>query len=151
MFLGKSTSLTLPKNPKLYKLSAYSNGIGSYGLTRSWNTLPSLNYTKFTLCFSTSTQPANINLSEGPVSELNKKLANGELLLDKHQQQIAGQLQNVYNNLQGYSPPTENLFTKIFLKKLKNKSPKGLYIYGAVGGGKTMLMDLFHNCFLVSN
>jgi predicted ATPase len=28
----------------------------------------------------------------------------------------------------------------------KGYSPKGIYIYGGVGAGKTMLMDLFYDC-----
>lgn len=87
--------------------------------------------------------------SNGPVSELSKKITNGELSPDEHQQRIAEELQRVYNEIKNYSPPVDSIFSKLFSKKAKKKSPKGLYIYGAVGGGKTMLMDLFHNCFEV--
>lgn len=85
----------------------------------------------------------------GPVSELSKKISNGELSPDEHQSRIAEDLQRVYDEIQNYSPPNDSLFSKLFTKKVKKKSPKGLYIYGSVGGGKTMLMDLFHNCMEV--
>ena len=35
-------------------------------------------------------------------------------------------------------------------KKVQFKTPKGLYLYGDVGSGKTMLMDLFHDTCHVS-
>ena len=43
-------------------------------------------------------------------------------------------------------PPQPGFFAKIFKGKSKVESPNGLYLWGTVGTGKTMLMDLFYEC-----
>lgn len=98
--------------------------------------------------FSVTTKNHSSNL--GPASDLSKKIASGELLPDDHQTRVAQSLQKVYIDVKDYSPPINSIFSKIFAKKVKKKIPKGLYIYGSVGGGKTMLMDLFYECAEVS-
>ncbi|XP_069705528.1 putative ATPase N2B [Periplaneta americana] len=80
----------------------------------------------------------------GPLQALQEKINNRELMYDDYQTKIMEGLQHVYENIQGYTPPVHGLFSRFFKKE--TKTPKGLYIYGAVGGGKTMLMDLFYNC-----
>jgi predicted ATPase len=80
----------------------------------------------------------------GPLAVLQEKINNGELMHDDYQKRIADCLQRLYENIQGYTPPEHGLFSKFFQKR--SDTPKGLYIYGAVGGGKTMLMDLFYSC-----
>ncbi|KAF4517301.1 hypothetical protein B566_EDAN008635 [Ephemera danica] len=83
----------------------------------------------------------------GPVAELQDKIGRGELMKDDYQLIIAKELQRVYDELQGYQPASPGLFSKWFGGSAKNKKiPQGLYLYGAVGGGKTMLMDLFFSC-----
>lgn len=81
-------------------------------------------------------------LEEGPITVLGKKIIANELQEDKTQLKIAEQLQRVYEEVKYYQPAQENFFSKLLSRK-KQYVPKGLYIYGAVGGGKTMLMDLF--------
>lgn len=83
-------------------------------------------------------------LVEGPIEILQRKIIEKELQKDEIQIGITKQLQKVYNSVISYTPPNKNIFTRLF--KNKQKAPKGLYIYGAVGCGKTMLMDLFFNC-----
>ncbi|KAJ9598290.1 hypothetical protein L9F63_011030, partial [Diploptera punctata] len=80
----------------------------------------------------------------GPLQSLEEKIESGEIMLDEYQKKITEGLQRVYVDIQGYTPPSQGLFSRFF-KKDEN-IPKGLYIHGAVGGGKTMLMDLFFNC-----
>ncbi|XP_066248535.1 putative ATPase N2B [Euwallacea similis] len=81
-------------------------------------------------------------LSDGPVGELTNKITAGKLQKDKVQLTVAEQLQRVYEDVKTYQPLEKTFFSKL-LSKNRQKAPKGLYIYGAVGGGKTMLMDLF--------
>lgn len=91
----------------------------------------------------------NINLSNGPISTLKQKIMKGDLMNDAHQMKVAQTLQRIYQEVHDYKPQQLSLLEKWFGSKRK-EAPKGLYIYGAVGGGKTMLMDLFYNCCQVS-
>lgn len=93
-----------------------------------------------------SEEGAQKSLSQtcGPLAILQERIGNGELMHDDYQYRITEGLQRLYENIQGYTPPVHGLFSGWFKKVAK--APKGLYIYGAVGGGKTMLMDLFYNC-----
>jgi len=79
--------------------------------------------------------------SDGPLKTLHKKIENNELKHDSHQEKVILSLQEVYDNVNK---------TKLggggFFNWKKTVMPKGLYIYGSVGGGKTMLMDLFYDC-----
>lgn len=86
-----------------------------------------------------------INLNDGPVSILRQRIIRGELMNDAHQVKVAQILQRIYGDVYNYKPQQLNLLEKWFGSGKKD-IPKGLYIYGAVGGGKTMLMDLFYNC-----
>ena len=73
---------------------------------------------------------------------------SGELEADPFQQQIVLELQQVYNTLLPPSPSANNSFFKRFLPYIANKSKplkKGLYIWGGVGRGKTLLVDYFFN------
>nr|CAI5837728.1 unnamed protein product [Callosobruchus analis] len=79
---------------------------------------------------------------EGPVEILHRKIKAGELQKDDVQRVIAEHLQKVYEDIKHYEPVKKGLFRNFFSST--QKAPKGLYIYGAVGGGKTMLMDLFY-------
>ncbi|CAG9765254.1 unnamed protein product [Ceutorhynchus assimilis] len=83
-------------------------------------------------------------VDEGPVAELKNQIAAKKLQEDPVQLKVAEQLQKVYENVKNYQPAQTNFFKK-FLSSNKKNVPNGLYIYGAVGGGKTMLMDLFFN------
>lgn len=91
----------------------------------------------------------SVSLSGGPVSMLKQRIARGELMEDVHQMKVVQNLQRIYQEVHHYKPQQLNLLEKWFGTK-RREAPKGLYIYGAVGGGKTMLMDLFYDCCQVS-
>lgn len=85
----------------------------------------------------------------GPVEELSKRIESGTLEADSHQTLVTEALQGIHNQIQGYLPAPESsgffsLFTSSSAKK--SNAPKGLYVHGSVGGGKTTLMDLFYDC-----
>ncbi|XP_015591803.1 putative ATPase N2B isoform X2 [Cephus cinctus] len=89
---------------------------------------------------------------DSPLDVLKRKIARGDLLHDEHQEKVTEGLQRVYNDLNEYEPEQASFLSKWIGKgKKKKKAPKGLYLYGAVGGGKTMLMDLFYNCCQIEN
>ena len=65
---------------------------------------------------------------------------------DKKQSAVIEELDNLHFKLENYNatPTSGGWFQSIFSKE--NKKTKGLYLYGNVGTGKTMLMDLFYYC-----
>ncbi len=77
-------------------------------------------------------------------------LADGRLKPDPAQEEIADALQALSDKLAGYrpAPVVEGLGGWIdrlrFGRAEPPKPPKGLYIWGDVGRGKSMLMELFH-------
>jgi len=71
-------------------------------------------------------------------------LAAGELHPDPAQTTALGVLQELATNLQGYHPaPPPKVWQRFLCDNARSNGPRGLYIYGSVGRGKSMLMDLF--------
>lgn len=102
----------------------------------------------------------------GPIAEYDRRVQIGHLRDDEHQRTLIQSLQDLHDNLAKYEPPKvirptiESLqpkkksFFGSFLgggsesslqMKPRSDLPKGLYMYGDVGSGKTMLMDLFYD------
>ncbi|GIX84854.1 AFG1-like ATPase [Caerostris extrusa] len=74
------------------------------------------------------------------------KVRNNEISLDKTQLKVVDRLEELRDSLKSYVVIKPTLFSKLFTKE-KQKSVQGIYLFGSVGCGKTMLMDLFYeNC-----
>ncbi|WP_404401126.1 cell division protein ZapE [Pelagibacterium halotolerans] len=65
----------------------------------------------------------------------------GEVRRDPAQQEAAARLDAVARGLEALEAQSGSVIAALF--KRKRVAPKGLYIWGDVGRGKTMLMDLF--------
>ena len=84
---------------------------------------------------------------DGPLATYKVRVEAKQLFNDDHQLEAVTELEKTFKTIQGYSPSQPSLFSKwLGGSRSKTEAPKGLYIHGAVGGGKTMLMDLFHDC-----
>lgn len=77
--------------------------------------------------------------SKGPRPRYEALLESGALSPDPAQEEAADRLQALHDALKSYSGPGKAWFGS------KRTPPKGLYIWGGVGRGKTLLMDLFFN------
>ena len=88
----------------------------------------------------------------GPLTAYRALLSNATegILTDLDQEAAAVRLQALHNRLAaGLAAPAParrgfNLFARTSREDLD--SPRGIYIYGDVGRGKSMLMDIFFNC-----
>ena len=72
-------------------------------------------------------------------------VASGELTKDAAQEEAAGKLQQLANALKSYKAGLSGFFRRA------QTPPRGLYIWGDVGRGKSMLMDLFFEFAPVAN
>lgn len=85
-------------------------------------------------------------MSAGPLKAWREKLHAGEIKHDPAQELAIEKLQSLHIKLEGYKPATGRggLMSRLgFGRKDTAEPPQGLYIYGDVGRGKSMLMDLF--------
>lgn len=108
-------------------------------------------FSTYTWSRGLSTKPSqNVRSSDqGPSKILQQKIEADELKTDEHQRNVMNELQQLYHEIQTYSPPEfrkkSSLLQWLPINRAKGNVPKGLYIYGSVGGGKTTLMDIFYS------
>ena len=83
---------------------------------------------------------------EGPLARYEALIASGTITRDPAQATAAAKLQGLHDELIDYQlPQAKTGWTARlgFARDKPSNPPKGLYIYGSVGRGKSMLMDLF--------
>jgi cell division protein ZapE len=85
------------------------------------------------------------NNTDGPLAAYRALRAADEIREDSLQEKAAKKLQTLHESLRGYQPNADSggLLARIGLTGRKNTAPRGLYIFGPAGRGKSMLMDLF--------
>jgi len=84
-------------------------------------------------------------MNDGPVIAYRDLIAAGEIAGDPAQELAAEKLQSLHNALRNYRPSAGigGWKARLGLARRNEDPPQGLYIFGPVGRGKSMLMDLF--------
>lgn len=85
---------------------------------------------------------------QGPLAQYRARLTAGDIRPDTAQELAAEKLESLYLALAGYRPEAgaagrSGWKERFGLARRRAEPPQGLYIYGGVGRGKSMLMDLF--------
>src|SRR5262245_87750 len=84
---------------------------------------------------------------KGPLANLVARRAAGEIHADPVQEKVVLRLQAIYDQLAAMArhPVKPGLLARLGLGRAARppNGPHGLYIWGPVGRGKSMLMDLF--------
>lgn len=80
-----------------------------------------------------------------PIRDLyDARVREGQIERDAAQEQVVGRLDALCARVDGYSPARKtSALGWLFGGKPNSGAPKGLYIWGGVGRGKSMLMDMF--------
>jgi cell division protein ZapE len=78
-----------------------------------------------------------------PAALYQQRIAAGQIKPDPAQAEVMRVLDDLAAQLSAV-PQQKNVLQNLFGKK--TPPPKGVYIYGGVGRGKSMLMDLFYEC-----
>ncbi|MBL4906969.1 MAG: AFG1 family ATPase [Sneathiella sp.] len=84
--------------------------------------------------------------SSGPLEAYRALRRGNAIEHDSIQELAVEKLQALHRRLQSYDPLTSAHWTDIFrlgVRKPRVEPPQGIYMYGDVGRGKSMLMDLF--------
>ena len=82
---------------------------------------------------------------DGPLFAYRALRRSGDLQHDPMQALAAEKLQSLFKALSGYEPASgaQGWAARLGFGRRAEEPPQGLYIYGPVGRGKSMLMDLF--------
>lgn len=88
-----------------------------------------------------------------PIEAYRQKIKDQEIHDDPAQRLAIEQLQALYHALLDYNPheKTKDWRHRFGFRKSMAEPPLGLYFYGGVGRGKTMIMDLFYELVPIKN
>jgi cell division protein ZapE len=103
---------------------------------------------EFAVLSSSSSESRQAAAPDSPVAALRERRKKGQLRSDPAQDLAAEKLHGLHQALKNYVPlgrqgALAGWKARLGLSRRQEDPPQGLYIFGAVGRGKSMLMDLF--------
>jgi len=87
--------------------------------------------------------PANERATQGVLALYREHLAKRGFVADPSQERAAGRLQQLYEEWTAYKRKRNTALKRLLVKP---PLPKGVYLWGPVGRGKSFLMDAFFRC-----
>jgi cell division protein ZapE len=84
----------------------------------------------------------------GLLARYDALIASGELRADPDQRAAAERLDRLQRELEA-PPPKRGFFVRLTGTASSTPHPRGVYLWGGVGRGKSMLMDLFHETLAI--
>ncbi len=82
-----------------------------------------------------------------PLKIYRSKIESGEIKADSEQEKAVLELQRLFDEIMEMEcAPKLNFLQKMAGFRQEVPTPLGVYMYGGVGRGKSMLMDLFYDC-----
>ena len=81
-----------------------------------------------------------------PIESYKLKLEHRDFVQDPVQEKAVRLLQGIYDELSGSRAPEPGLISRLFGTRQKPNAVKGLYLWGGVGRGKTLVVDEFYEC-----
>ena len=85
-------------------------------------------------------------MSLSPLQRYEQAISTDEFTRDEQQYQAMSYLDGLYHQLNDSVAQKKGFFS--FLKS-KPAAPKGLYMWGGVGRGKTWMMDMFYDSLTI--
>ena len=83
----------------------------------------------------------------GPLEAYHARVARGDLAADPAQERAARALERLYREIVCAPPPLRGWRLQAARVLRRERAPvRGIYLWGGVGRGKTLLLDLFHAC-----
>jgi len=94
-----------------------------------------------------------LSSSASPRDVYDWKVKYHDLTSDIHQESVIEFFMKLYNSLEVYQPASPSFLSMLLPGPTsrrwggssRSRVPRGVYVWGTVGGGKTMLMDMFHD------
>jgi cell division protein ZapE len=87
---------------------------------------------------------------DAPIHVYRRLVRSGEWRADPEQELAAEKLQLLSVQLRGHDPQTKSGWARLFSRGRNAETPKGVYLYGDVGRGKTAMMDVFFDAVEVT-
>merc|ERR1719450_128430 len=94
-----------------------------------------------------------LHVSASPRDVYDWRVRYHDLNSDPHQESVIEYFMKLYSSLGVYRPASPSFLSSLFSGPTgkrwgggtRARVPRGVYVWGTVGGGKTMLMDMFHD------